>query len=139
MNKAILYTIVISLVVVAIGGWMVFCGTNMGVHLDLFSAPNKPRLYRKYMLLYIGGLIILLGLTLIPMIGYCVQMSMEKNEARREQIDANGLDPQNYAANTSNDNANENYRVAVTNHLLQVPMYLIFEFFLPLLIFIRNN
>ena len=139
MNKAILYTIVISLVVVAIGGWMVFCGTNMGVHLDLFSAPNKPRLYRKYMLLYIGGLIILLGLTLIPMIGYCVQMSMEKNEARREQIDANGLDPQNYAANSSNDNANENYRVAVTNHLLQVPMYLIFEFFLPLLIFIRNN
>ena len=139
MNKAIIYTIVISLVVVAIGGWMVFCGTNMGVHLDLFSAPNKPRLYRKYMLLYIGGLIILLGLTLIPMIGYCVQMSMEKNEARREQIDANGLDPQNYAANTSNDNANENYRVAVTNHLLQVPMYLIFEFFLPLLIFIRNN
>ena len=120
MNKAIIYTIVISLVVVAIGGWMVFCGTNMGVHLDLFSAPNKPRLYRKYMLLYIGGLIILLGLTLIPMIGYCVQMSMEKNEARREQIDANVLDPQNYAANTSNDNANENYRVAVTNHLLQV-------------------
>ena len=40
----------------------------------------------------IGGLIFSLGLTLIPIIGYCVKMSMEKNKARREQIDATDLD-----------------------------------------------
>ena len=42
-------------------------------------------------------------------------MSMEKNKARREQIDATDLDPQNNATTS-----NENYRVAVTNHLVQV-------------------
>ena len=115
MNKPTLYTLVISLIVVAIGVIMWVCGqfyrhTFIGETLNI-----------------IGGLIFSLGLTLIPIIGYCVQMSMEKNEARREQTDANGLDPQNYAANTSNDNANENYRVAVTNHLLQVCTY-VFNF-----------
>ena len=55
-------------------------------------------------------------------IGYCVKMSMEKSKARREQIDATDLDPQNNATTS-----NENYRVAVTNHLLQVPNY-VFNF-----------
>ena len=111
MNKPTLYTLVISLIVVAIGVIMWVCGqfyrhTFIGETLNI-----------------IGGLIFSLGLTLIPIIGYCVKMSMEKNKARREQIDATNLDPQNYAT-TSNDNSNENYRVAVTNHLLQVIFFL---------------
>ena len=81
----------------------------------------------------IGGLIFSLGLTLIPIIGYYVKMSMEKNKARREQIDATDLDPQNYAA-TTNANANENYRVAITNHLLQV-CTLVFELFFAIIKF----
>ena len=112
MNKATLYIIVISLVVVAIGAIMVVCGQI--VNKDEFIGET---------LNIIGGLIISLGSTLIPIIGYCVKMSMEKNKARREQIDATNLDPQNYAT-TSNDNSNENYRVAVTNHLLQVIFFL---------------
>merc|ERR1712038_842110 len=76
MNKPTLYTLVISLVVVAIGVIMWVCGqfyrhTFIGETLNI-----------------IGGLIFSLGLTLIPIIGYCVKMSMEKNKARREQIDA---------------------------------------------------
>ena len=113
MNKATLYIIVISLVVVAIGAIMVVCG----------QLVNKYGIIIGETLNIIGGLIISLGSTLIPIIGYCVKMSMEKNKARREQIDATNLDPQNYAT-TSNDNSNENYRVAVTNHLLQVIFFL---------------
>ena len=112
MNKPTLYTLVISLIVVAIGVIMWVCGqfyrhTFIGETLNI-----------------IGGLIFSLGLTLIPIIGYCVKMSMEKSKARRQQSDTNN--PQNYAA-TTNANANENYRVAVTNHLLQVPNY-VFNF-----------
>ena len=114
MNKATLYIIVISLVVVAIGAIMVVCG-------QLVNKDGKKFIGET--LNIIGGLIISLGSTLIPIIGYCVKMSMEKNKARREQIDATNLDPQNYAT-TSNDNSNENYRVAVTNHLLQVIFFL---------------
>ena len=126
MNKPTLYTLVISLIVVAIGVIMWVCGqfyrhTFIGETLNI-----------------IGGLIFSLGLTLIPIIGYCVKMSMEKNKARREQTDTNnGLDPQNYAA-TTNANANENYRVAVTNHLLQVCIKFLICF-LPSLKFLRNN
>ena len=106
MNKATLYIIVISLVVVAIGAIMVVCG-------QLVNKDGKKFIGET--LNIIGGLIISLGSTLIPIIGYCVKMSMEKNKARREQIDATDLDPQNNATTS-----NENYRVAVTNHLVQV-------------------
>ena len=119
MNKPTLYTLVISLIVVAIGVIMWVCGqfyrhTFIGETLNI-----------------IGGLIFSLGLTLIPIIGYCVKMSMEKSKARREQSDTNN--PQNYAA-TTNANANENYRVAITNHLLQV-CTLVFELFFAIIKF----
>ena len=120
MNKPTLYTLVISLIVVAIGVIMWVCGqfyrhTFIGETLNI-----------------IGGLIFSLGLTLIPIIGYCVKMSMEKNKARREQIDATDLDPQNNATTS-----NENYRVAVTNHLVQVCIK--FLNFFAIINFFRNN
>ena len=113
MNKATLYTIVISLVVVAVGAIMVVCG----------QIVNKDgRKFKGEMLNIMGGLIIGFGFTLIPMIGYCVKMSLEKKKARREQSDPNDLDP---------SNVNPNEYVAVTNHLLQV-MYICILYILQL-------
>ena len=106
MHKATLYTIAISIVVIVIGAIMVVCG----------QLVNKDgRKFMGEMLNIGGGLIIFIGLILIPLIGYCVKMSLEKSRARREQSDPNDLDNDG-----SNGNPNENYRVAVTNNLLQV-------------------
>ena len=108
MNKATLYTIAISIVVIVIGAIMLVCGQLVNKDAD--------RKFIGEMLNIGGGMLIFIGLTLIPIIGYCVKMSLEKSRARREQSDPNDLD---YAA-SNNGNPNENYRVAVTNHLLQV-------------------
>ena len=80
---------------------------------------KEPKSIDPYVVVISVTFTLIFFIVFVWIIGYCVKMSMEKNKARREQTDINnGLDPQNYAATTTN--ANENYRVAVTNHLVQV-------------------
>ena len=99
---------------------------------------KEPKSIDPYVVVISVTFTLIFFIVFVWIIGYCVKMSMEKNKARREQTDINnGLDPQNYAA-TTNANANENYRVAITNHLLQV-CTIVFELFLPSLNFFRYN
>ena len=78
---------------------------------------KEPKSIDPYVVVISVTFTLIFFIVFVWIIGYCVKMSMEKSKARREQSDTNN--PQNYAA-TTNANANENYRVAVTNNLLQV-------------------
>ena len=94
---------------------------------------KEPKSIDPYVVVISVTFTLIFFIVFVWIIGYCVKMSMEKSKARREQRDTNN--PQNYAA-TTNANANENYRVAVTNHLLQVCIkFLIFFFFAIIKIF----
>ena len=96
---------------------------------------KEPKSIDPYVVVISVTFTLIFFIVFVWIIGYCVKMSMEKSKARREQSDTNN--PQNYAA-TTNANANENYRVAVTNHLLQVCIKFLICF-LPSLKFLRNN
>ena len=76
---------------------------------------KEPKSIDPYVVVISVTFTLIFFIVFVWIIGYCVKMSMEKNKARREQIDATDLDPQNNATTS-----NENYRVAVTNHLVQV-------------------
>ena len=94
---------------------------------------KEPKSIDPYVVVISVTFTLIFFIGFVCIIGYCVKI----RRARREQIDATDLDPQNYAAST-NANANENYRVAITNHLLQV-CTIVFELFLPSLNFFRYN
>ena len=95
---------------------------------------KEPKSIDPYVVVISVTFTLIFFIVFVWIIGYCVKMSMEKNKARREQTDTNnGLDPKTYAA-TTNANANENYRVAITNHLLQV-CTLVFELFFAIIKF----
>ena len=93
---------------------------------------KEPKSIDPYVVVISVTFTLIFFIVFVWIIGYCVKMSMEKSKARREQSDTNN--PQNYAA-TTNANANENYRVAVTNHLLQVCIKFLIFFFAVVKIF----
>ena len=93
---------------------------------------KEPKSIDPYVVVISVTFTLIFFIVFVWIIGYCVKMSMEKSKARREQSDTNN--PQNYAA-TTNANANENYRVAVTNHLLQVCIKFLIFFFAIIKIF----
>ena len=105
------------------------CGqkTPYSIYPPLYD--KEPKSIDPYVVVISVTFTLIFFIGFVCIIGYCVKI----RRARREQIDVTDLDPQNYAA-TTNANANENYRVAITNHLLQV-CTIVFELFFAIIKF----